>query len=794
MLLTGTETAYAAFGNAYETPTSPYTPQHSFQDSSSTNPGPPTVQAPVKAPSFSFGSAQDGQNRLPELISGVISGGADSGDTGSTPIPEPENTRLIGSAAPSSTTLAMSWLSGQSMPSIMSLSVSLDRDDPRNATNSPQPGVTAQAGGTGTTGDTTGGTTGGTAGDTTQGGGQVIGGLSETYDVLLGMYEQTFEPGRSFLTSVPNGGRTRDGVWMEFPDNMKLAMELDGKTLTPKTGMWLTDEGSYTIRAVAPRITSTGESTGVFTFRILPPHTAGKEETGSEGAQRPLVEEFFSVSSNSGKTLVEYVFSNYKRFYANVSDGETVGSAVHFVLPPNVYCNIRHNGAAVVFQNNKNYDDPGDYVVTVSAPTMETTGARAITLYTTLSFTIDEGATNSQLRDEAGSAGAVPEGEVSSAEPTLITEALTQVSEGAQYRQYFSTGASFLSSVENGGVSQAPVRFEIPADMLYDLSRDGSAIGYDLSGEIIEPGRYVLNIYLSPANEDGSAYRSSLSFTIAEPQPQEQPQSHPAQTIPSDMRLPEQSYAGEAFHQSLSPDFYFTSNIPNGLVSRVTAQFSISGPAPRRMMLNGEEIPFAGDETISAPGNYQMVVTDPVTRQEFLFSFVILPQFARELAPFAPPAGYEIETALKNGEEIPFSPTGLPLDSDGDYVIQMTGEESYPPFTVDVTLDTTAPTLTLTGVEEGKATGAEVTFTSDDETAPVSILLNGEPIDYRGGALTQSGSYSVTVTDRAGNSSTYDFSIPFRLNRTALLFIVLIVLLLSGGAYYFLRLRKTAKV
>jgi hypothetical protein len=343
----------------------------------------------------------------------------------------------------------------------------------------------------------------------------------------------------------------------------------------------------------------------------------------------------------------------------------------------------------------------------------------------------------------------------------------------------------------------------MPEGMMYDLSLNGNVISYELDGEITEPGNYVLNVVLPSSGENEPAYRSSLRFSIsgpAEQQAGEESQEQPNlpnsnQEAPSPPgNLPEQNYADGEFRHSLSPELYFVSNIPNGLVSRVAAEFSIPESATRRMLLNGEETAFAGDETISEPGNYQLIVTNPVTQEEFPFNFVILPQYCREVAPFAPPTGYRIETALKNGEEHPFGPTGVVFDSDGDYVIQMVGDEGYPPFTADFTIDTQAPTLAITGVEEGKATSAEVTFQADDETASVSVLLNGENIAYQGGALTQSGDYHLFITDRAGNSSSYEFNIPFRLNRTALLFIILIVLLLGGGAFYFFRLRKTVKI
>ncbi|MCL2056961.1 MAG: hypothetical protein FWH02_07070 [Oscillospiraceae bacterium] len=156
--------------------------------------------------------------------------------------------------------------------------------------------------------------------------------------------------------------------------------------------------------------------------------------------------------------------------------------------------------------------------------------------------------------------------------------------------------------------------------------------------------------------------------------------------------------------------------------------------------------------------------------------------------------GYRIESVSKDGEAYVFSSSGAEFTSDGDYVIHLTGSTGYPPFTVDFTLDTVPPRLMLEGVEDGKAVSGEVMLISDDTSAAITVLLNGNDIGYRGGSLKKNGTYTVTVTDRAGNFSAYEFVIPYKMNITAVLLIVLLAMLLGGGALYLFRLRRNVKL
>ena len=85
------------------------------------------------------------------------------------------------------------------------------------------------------------------------------------------------------------------------------------------------------------------------------------------------------------------------------------------------------------------------------------------------------------------------------------------------------------------------------------------------------------------------------------------------------------------------------------------------------------------------------------------------------------------------------------------------GRQAYP-FTV--TVDGTAPTLILNGVENGNFTTGKVNLTDLSETAEVKVYYLNELVDYNlGDELKDVGNYKVVVTDECGNQTIYEFEI-----------------------------------
>ena len=108
--------------------------------------------------------------------------------------------------------------------------------------------------------------------------------------------------------------------------------------------------------------------------------------------------------------------------------------------------------------------------------------------------------------------------------------------------------------------------------------------------------------------------------------------------------------------------------------------------------------------------------------------------------------------ATLNGE--PYA-SGTSITVEGTHTIVLTdraGNNTIYTFTIDKT----APEGTLNGVENGRYTNSDVTFTWTD--ADAAATLNGEPYTS-GTSISVEGTHTIVLTDRAGNSSTYTFTI-----------------------------------
>ena len=109
---------------------------------------------------------------------------------------------------------------------------------------------------------------------------------------------------------------------------------------------------------------------------------------------------------------------------------------------------------------------------------------------------------------------------------------------------------------------------------------------------------------------------------------------------------------------------------------------------------------------------------------------------------------------------------------------------------VEFEIDKIAPTLVITGVENGGQTSGRVTLS---EESTVTVKLNDETIDYEIGAtLTKVGKYTVTVTDECGNESVYEFEIikAKKPVNVGLIIAFVVSMMVAVGAATFLIIKK----
>lgn len=168
----------------------------------------------------------------------------------------------------------------------------------------------------------------------------------------------------------------------------------------------------------------------------------------------------------------------------------------------------------------------------------------------------------------------------------------------------------------------------------------------------------------------------------------------------------------------------------------------ISLDAPKvSVTKNGEAFTYELGKEITEPAKYTVKVTDAIgNTSEFSFTIVEaeVGKFDQEIDNVA---GFE--KVLVNGAEATLDRGSLILTESGTYEVAIVANGVSRTFTV--TVDATAPSISLNGVENGGETKDAVIIDDLSEDATVKVTKDGEEIAYKlGDEITEPGEYTAT--------------------------------------------------
>ena len=187
---------------------------------------------------------------------------------------------------------------------------------------------------------------------------------------------------------------------------------------------------------------------------------------------------------------------------------------------------------------------------------------------------------------------------------------------------------------------------------------------------------------------------------------------------------------------------------------------------------NGEAFANELGAEITEPATNVVKLTDSLgnsTEMTFTVIESVVGKFEKEIKVDG------VEKVLVNGTEITIDAGVISLTESGTYEVSVIAGGKTETFTV--TVDATAPSVTLTGVENGGETKEAVIINDLSENADVKVTKDGEEIAYNlGDEITEPGEYKVTVTDEIGNTAEYSFTIEKTISAGAIIGIILGVL------------------
>ena len=370
------------------------------------------------------------------------------------------------------------------------------------------------------------------------------------------------------------------------------------------------------------------------------------------------------------------------------------------------------------------------------------------------------------------------------------------------YVQENPTGT--LNGVENNGYTNGTVTFEWDDEAIVVLTKDGTVVEYASGDELTEDGVYTLTF----ENFDG--YKASYTFTIDKAAPVIATEgANNKESVNEDVKVfyTEENLKAEIFKNGKSLGDYTSGNpvsadgiyrivVSDLAGNKVEVEFTIdktvdfainvndnglsnsviataNETVTVTLLKNGEKIDYVLGSAISVPAEYTLAITDSLGNHEEI-SFKVVESLVKEFTHnFDDVEGFGGVTV--NGEDKRLNYGTLELKEDGVYEVGViVGGNTY---LFKVTVDGTAPTIPLNGVENGGSTKDAVTIGNPSEDATVKVTLNGEPVEYTlGDEITEPGEYKVTVTDEIGNTAEYSFTIEKTISAGAIIGIVLGVL------------------
>lgn len=213
------------------------------------------------------------------------------------------------------------------------------------------------------------------------------------------------------------------------------------------------------------------------------------------------------------------------------------------------------------------------------------------------------------------------------------------------------------------------------------------------------------------------------------------------------------------------------------------------------MYKDSEPIEYSFEQILKEDGEYAYTITDELGNRTSSF-FTIITKKKKNLNHILQ-ENIVVESVFKDEENYEFEVLDgqLYLYDEGQYSVNILDKETDKKYSFNITIDTTAPTLELVGVENGGTTKKVVVMKNVSEKPySIYITVDGVPFEYKiGDEIEKCGRFKVVLSDEAGNTTTYEFERLYSLNGPsiavlaglgALVVLVIILLVRSRRNYY----------
>ncbi len=220
-----------------------------------------------------------------------------------------------------------------------------------------------------------------------------------------------------------------------------------------------------------------------------------------------------------------------------------------------------------------------------------------------------------------------------------------------------------------------------------------------------------------------------------------------------------------------------SANTGNGTITNNSVTISAGEKVSVIVTKDGQAYDYILGQPITEEGKYNVTIYDAYGNQKVI-SFEIV-RGTKSVIDYTLGDNVEITEVKHNGEVIEWDSNHLNFTEDGIYEVTVLVDGKEYSFTLS--LDTTAPEITLNGIEDGEAGNVTVTITDMTEVGTIKVYKDGELIEYSlGDELKDYGNYVVEVTDELGNTRSYSFTLEYQMNGWAIALIAIGVMAIAG--------------
>ena len=504
---------------------------------------------------------------------------------------------------------------------------------------------------------------------------------------------------------------------------------------------------------------------------------------------------------------------------AGVENGGHTNKEVTFTWDDEAQVSVTKNGEAIEYKSGDKLTEDGSYVIVfenfdgakttyefiidTKAPEVAAEGHKAdLPVNTPVSVDILDEEATAVLIKNGEEVGEYISGTPISDEGKYVIRVTDKAQNVTEISFEIDKSVDFAINVNDGGLSNSvTIVANEGAEII--VTKDGNVIEYKEGTEIIEPGKYTVKVTDALDNVSERSFiivtpvSTGFSHSFDETAGFEKVLINGVETRLNygALELTEDgNYEVEVIVNGKS--YSFTTTVDKSVSYEINVHDkgfanSVTLKANENITLtmtkNGEVMEYKLGTEITEPAVYTVKMVDSLgNTKELSFTIVdaLYGKFEEEIDEM-PGFG----KVLVNGEEVKLEKGTLTLTASGTYEVAIVANGVEQKFTV--TVDATAPTLKLDGVENGGSTKGAVVISDVSDDATMRVFLDDVQIEYTAGdELTEVGKYRIVLEDGVGNVSEYSFEILWKMPAAAIVLIVVAVLGAAGAVIWFVISKK----